>query len=233
VILFFSIALKTYCMNKLLQFSSITGKVIMALAGVFLVTFLGVHLGINLLLLSNDGGRSFSVAAEFMSSNPLIRIFEIVLFAGFLVHIVLGLVVSRQNRASRPVGYVVTNRTETSFLSKYMLHSGIVVLIFLALHFSDYYFVKIGLVAPPEGIGPHDFYAMTLHLFSSTWYALFYIFCFALLGLHLNHAIQSAFQTMGWNHTRYMGAVKVAGTIYSIAISLGFMVIPLYFILFR
>jgi succinate dehydrogenase / fumarate reductase cytochrome b subunit len=220
-------------MNKLLQYSSITSKVVMALAGLFLVTFLGVHLGINLLLLKDDGGRSFSAAAEFMGTNPLIRIFEIVLFAGFLIHIVAGFLVSGKNRASRPAGYQVGNRTETSFLSKYMLHSGIIVMLFLSLHFSDYYFIKIGLVAPPEGIDAHDFYAMTVHLFSSTWYALFYMSSFVLLGFHLNHAIQSAFQTMGWNHTRYMSAVKMAGTIYSVAISLGFMVIPLYFLLFR
>ncbi|MBM3161856.1 MAG: succinate dehydrogenase cytochrome b subunit [Chlorobi bacterium] len=220
-------------MNKLLQYSSITYKVVMALAGLFLVTFLDVHLGINLLLLKDDGGRSFSAAAAFMGTNPLIRIFEIVLFAGFLIHIVTGFLVSGKNRASRPVGYEVGNRTETSFLSKYMLHSGIVVLLFLVLHFSDYYFVKIGLVAPPEGTGAHDFYAMTLYLFSNTWYALFYMFCFVPLGFHLNHAIQSAFQTMGWNHSRYMGVVKAAGTIYSVAVSAGFMVIPLYFILFR
>lgn len=220
-------------MNKLLQYSSITLKVVMALAGLFLVTFLGVHLGINLLLLKDDGGRSFSAAAEFMGTNPLIRISEIVLFAGFIIHIFTGFLVSGKNRASRPAGYEVGNRTETSFLSKYMLHTGMVVLLFLALHFSDYYFVKIGLVAPPEGIGRHDFYAMTLHLFSSTWYALFYMLSFLLLGFHLNHAIQSAFQTMGWNHTRYMGMIKVAGTVYSIAIALGFMVIPLYFIFFR
>ncbi|MBM3421807.1 MAG: succinate dehydrogenase cytochrome b subunit [Chlorobi bacterium] len=220
-------------MNKLLQYSSIASKVAMALAGLFLVTFLGVHLGINLLLLKADGGRSFSEAAEFMGTNPLIRIFEIVLMAGFLIHIFIGFLVSGKNRASRPAGYEVGNRTETSFLSKYMMHSGVVVLLFLALHFSDYYFVKIGIVSPPEGIDAHDFYAMTLHLFSSTWYALFYMFSFIPLGFHLNHAIQSAFQTMGWNHSRYMDAVKVTGTIYSVAISLGFMVIPLYFLLFR
>jgi succinate dehydrogenase / fumarate reductase cytochrome b subunit len=185
------------------------------------------------LLLKNDGGRAFSEAAAFMGTNPLIRVSEIVLFGGFLLHIVYGVLVSVQNRSSRPVAYAIASKTETSFLSRYMFHSGIIILVFLALHFADYYLVKIGLVAPPPGISSHDFYAITVHLFSSFWYSLVYIAGFLFLGFHLNHAIQSAFQTMGWNHSRYTGALKVASTLYSVAISLGFILIPLCFLFFR
>lgn len=220
-------------MNKLLLFSSITRKVMMALAGLFLVTFLCVHLGINLMLLKNDGGRAFSEAAAFMGTNPLIRVSEMVLFGGFLLHIAYGVLVSVQNRVSRPVTYAIPNKTETSFLSKYMLHSGIIVFVFLALHFADYYLVKIGLVAPPAGISSHDFYAITVHLFSSFWYSLVYIVGFAFLGFHLNHAIQSAFQTMGWNHSKYMDTIKLFSTAYSVLIAVGFSVIPIYFLFIK
>lgn len=205
----------------------------MALAGLFLVTFLCVHLGINLLLLRSDGGQAFSEAAAFMGTNPFIRFFEIVLFAGFLLHIACGVLVSLQNKGSRPVSYAIPNKTNTSFLSKYMFHSGIVVVVFLALHFADYYLVKVGLVASPEGIAPHDFYAITVHLFSSFWYSLVYIVCFIFLGFHLNHAIQSAFQTMGWNHGKYFAGVKLFSRVYSFIIALGFSSIPAYFVFFK
>ncbi len=209
-------------------YSSITKKVLMALAGLFLVTFLCVHLGINLMLLKDDGGRTFTEAATFMGTNPLIKVFEIVLFAGFLLHILFGLIVSGQNRAARPVPYVCSNSSETSFFSKYMFHTGIIVFIFLLLHFFDFYFIKIGLVAPPPGIESHDFYHRTLLLFSSPWYSLLYIVCFVFLGIHLNHAIQSAFQTLGWNHSKYMDAVKIIGSAYSVLIAAGFSLVPIY-----
>lgn len=200
----------------------------MALAGLFLVTFLCVHLGINLMLLKDDGGRTFTEAAAFMGTNPLIKVFEIVLFAGFLLHILFGLIVSGQNRAARPVPYMCSNSSETSFFSKYMFHTGIIVFIFLLLHFFDFYFIKIGLVAPPPGIESHDFYHRTLLLFSSPWYSLLYIVCFVFLGIHLNHAIQSAFQTLGWNHSKYMDTVKIIGSAYSVLIAAGFSLVPIY-----
>ncbi len=212
----------------MLLYSSITKKVLMALAGLFLVTFLCVHLGINLMLLKDDGGRAFSAAATFMGTNPVIKVFEIVLFAGFLLHILFGLIVSGQNRSARPVAYATQNRSESSFFSKYMFHTGIVVFIFLLLHFFDFYLIKVGLVAPPLGIERHDFYHRTLILFSSPLYSIIYIISFLFLGIHLNHAIQSAFQTLGWNHSKYMDTVKFIGSAFSIVIALGFSLIPIY-----
>ena len=217
----------------MLMFSSITKKVLMALAGLFLVTFLCVHLGINLMLLKDDGGRMFTEAATFMGTNSLIKVFEIVLFAGFILHILFGVLVSFQNRAARPTAYACSNNSETSFFSKYMFHTGIIVALFLFLHFIDFYFIKIGLIAPPPGIEPHDFYHRTLLLFSTPWYALLYIVCFIFLGIHLNHAIQSAFQTLGWNHSKYTDAVKLIGSAYSIFIAVGFGLIPLYILIFK
>ncbi|MEI7695859.1 MAG: succinate dehydrogenase cytochrome b subunit [Chlorobium sp.] len=217
----------------MLLYSSITKKVFMALAGLFLISFLCVHLGINLMLLKDDGGRAFTEAATFMGTNALIKIFEIVLFAGFFIHIFFGLLVSGQNKSARPSPYAVSNHSETAPFSKYMFHTGIIVLIFLAIHFFDFYFIKIGLVAPPPGVPAHDFYHRTLLLFSSPWYSLLYITCFVVLGIHLNHAIQSAIQTLGWNHSKYMDAVKVIGSVYSCTIAAGFTLVPLFILFFR
>ena len=215
----------------MLLYSSITKKVLMALAGLFLVTFLCVHLGINLMLLKGDGGLMFTEAATFMGTNQVIKVFEIVLFAGFLLHILFGILVSFQNRVARPTAYACSNSSETSFFSKYMFHTGIIVFIFLVLHFIDFYFIKIGLVAPPPGIATHDFYHRTLLLFSSPLYSLIYIISFLFLGIHLNHAIQSGFQTLGWNHSKYMDAVKFIGSAYSVLITVGFSIVPVYIFL--
>lgn len=205
----------------------------MALAGLFLLVFLLVHLGINLLLLAGDDGKSFSIAASFMATNYVIRIFEVALFSGFLVHMIVGVGVSIRNRTSRPIRYQHKSLSNTSPLSKYMLHSGVVVFLFLVLHFIDFYFVKLGVIAPPPGIERHDFYHRTLLLFADKGYSAVYLICFIFLGFHLNHALQAGFQTIGLNHSKYTAGIKVVSMLYAIVVAGGFMVIPLWVMFFR
>jgi succinate dehydrogenase / fumarate reductase cytochrome b subunit len=218
--------------DKLLSFSSITKKIVMALAGLFLAVFLLVHLTINLMLLLNDNGQMFTAAAHFMSTNIVIKVFEIVLFGGFLIHMIFGLWVTFKNWAARPVGYYKSNKSETSFFSKYMFHTGVIIGIFLLLHFMNFYFVKLGLVNPPSGLDTHDFYNMAILLFHNKVYSLIYIVFFIFLGFHLNHSIQSAFQTIGVNHNTYTKTVKILSTVYSVIIAVGFSIIPVYFMFF-
>lgn len=203
----------------------------MALAGLFLIVFLVMHLSINLLLLRNDGGAAYTSAVHFMTTNPLIKIMEVFLFGGFLIHIVFGVIIQIKNWMARPVRYKVEGFSQTSFFSKFMIHTGIVIFIFLVVHFINFYFVKLGLVAPPEGLGKHDFYQMASLLFASRFYSILYIILMVFLGFHLQHAFQSAFQTLGLNHTRYTPFIKALGTFYAIVVSLGFAIIPLYFLI--
>lgn len=92
--------------NSSLKLSSITKKVIMALAGLFLISFLLVHLGINILVLIPDTNREiYNKAAHFMATNPVIKVFEVILFAGFIIHIIYGIVLQIQNWRARPKGY--------------------------------------------------------------------------------------------------------------------------------
>ena len=113
-----------------LRFSSITKKIWMALLGIFLLIFLVVHVSINLCLLRSDGGRWFNDAAYFMGTNYVVKTFEVVLFAGFIFHILLGIILQVQNWMSRPVRYAVNNKSTTPFLSKYMIWTGGIIFIF-------------------------------------------------------------------------------------------------------
>ncbi len=224
-------------MAKLLHYSSLTKKFIMALVGLFLAVFLIVHLGINLFLLplTENHVEIFDIAVHFMSTNPLVQVFEVVLFGGFLIHIVFGLILQIQNWMARPVRYKREGFSHTSFFSKYMIHTAIIIFIFLVIHFINFYFVKLGFTEAPEGpmvvANNHDFYHMAINLFSNTWYSVLYIVLIIILGFHLNHAIQSAFQSLGLNHSKYTPFIKAVGTIYSIVIPLGFITIPVYFLI--
>lgn len=221
-------------MSKIaLFYSSITKKVILALAGLFLITFLVMHLAINLLILSPDGGAAYGEAVHFMTTNPLIKVMEIFLFGGFAIHIILGIIIQIYNWMARPVRYKVEGFSHTSFFSKYMIHTGAIIFVFLMVHFFNFYFVKLGWVDPPAGLDREDFYQMAILLFSNNFYSILYIVLMLFLAFHLNHAFQSAFQTLGLTHSKYTPFIKFVGTIYSIIVPLGFALIPAYFLFLK
>ena len=115
--------------------SSVGRKMLMALSGLFLCSFLVVHLYINLFLFKQDSGAEFEMYGHFMATYPLIRPLEIVLFAGFLLHAFIGIWLWIMNRRARPVRYKVSKAGETSALSsRIMWATGIVVGAFLAIH---------------------------------------------------------------------------------------------------
>jgi len=214
-------------MNKIL-FSSISKKFVMAAAGLFLLMFLPVHLIINFLLLKSNP-VPFNNAAHFMATFPPVKIMEIVLMGAILIHITWGITLQIQNWLARPIGYVSGNKSETSFFSKFMIWTGASVLIFLVLHFFNFYFVKLGLVAGD----PEDFYSMAHSLFSIPAYNIIYLTCFSLLGFHLYHALSSAFQTMGLNHRIWTPVVNVLALVYAILLPAGFALISITLWLFR
>jgi len=214
-------------MSKVL-FSSITKKFVMALAGLFLLTFLPLHLIINLMLLKSEPGP-FNTAAHFMATFPVIKIIEVVLFAAILIHISYGIWLQIRNWLSRPVGYVSGNKSDISFFSKFMIWTGAIILTFLILHWFNFYFIKLGIV---KG-NPEDFYSVAHNLFKIPAYDIIYLSCFALLGFHLFHAFYSAFQTLGLNHRIWSPVVKVIAFIYAVIIPAGFAFISITLWLFR
>lgn len=225
-------------MSKFLRFSSLTKKFIMAFAGAFLMVFLVVHLGINFFIIpiTPNHKEIFREASYFMTTNPLIKIMEIVLFGTFIIHIFYGLVLQIQNWIARPVRYKREGWSHTSFFSKFMIHTGVVIGIFLTIHLINFYFVKWGITSPVEGkmrvADDHDFYSMAFNLFTNKTYSIIYIILIVLLGFHLNHAFESAFQSLGLDHSKYTPFIKAVGDLYSIFISIGFCLIPLYFLIY-
>jgi succinate dehydrogenase / fumarate reductase cytochrome b subunit len=200
----------------------------MALAGLFLLLFLPVHLGINLMLLKEDP-EPFNNAAHFMATFPLVKAVEIVLMLAILVHVIYGITLQIINWLKRPVGYAVRNKSETSTFSKFMIWTGGSVFIFIIIHFFNFYFIKLGLV---EG-DPENFYSLAWQLFNIPGYVILYWICFLLLGFHLFHALQSAFQTLGLNNDFWTPVIKGLSLIYAIVVPLGFAVIPLVIWLFK
>ncbi len=120
--------------------SSLGKKLIMALTGLFLCTFLIVHLGGNLLLFKDDNGFGFNVYANFLTHFPPIEVIAWLLYASIAVHAIYALILTVKNRKARPVGYAVAAKSDASWSSKNMGLLGSILLVFIVIHMGDFWF---------------------------------------------------------------------------------------------
>lgn len=202
----------------------------MALTGICLIGFLCVHLVGNLTLFG--GAEAFNGYVETLDVvKPVIRVVEVILVAIFVFHIYNAYVLWWGNKKARPVAYKVNASSQnSSIFSRTMIYTGSIVFIFLALHLSTIWTAfNFGGHAEGSSAGYYDIIVKT---FQSPIYSVIYLLAVILLGFHLNHGFQSAFQTFGWNHKKYFSFIKGIGTAYSIIVALGFASIPIYFYFF-
>jgi len=130
--------------------SSIGRKIIMSLTGLFLTLFLVVHLIGNIQLLFNDGGEAFNIYANFMGHNPLIQTISIGNFAFIVMHFIMATALTLKNRKSRSVKYEATNKSG-SWASRNMYIFGAVILVFIIIHLSNFWFIgKFGSVCESD-----------------------------------------------------------------------------------
>lgn len=204
----------------------------MALTGIFLVIFLVVHCYVNANVFFENPDVNFNKAAHFMGTNLLVRVTEIGLFAGFLLHIIQGYKLEFQNRSRRTSRYAVTAGNKTSkWYSRSMAILGTLILLFLIIHLAHFW-VPSRITGLEEitydGEVYHNLYLEMQNVFAQPWAVALYILgCFS-LSWHLLHGIQSASQTMGWTTKNYFPLIKKTGVVFSILVPLIFAIMPLH-----
>jgi succinate dehydrogenase cytochrome b subunit len=211
--------------------SSIGKKFVMAVTGSFLIIFLIVHLIGNLTLyLGEDAFNSYVLALD--AIKPLIRIIELVLLAAFVFHIFNGVRLWLENKRANPKKYAINVGSDNSTIfSRTMFVTGSIIFIFLVIHLSTLFY-RFNFF-DPEGLATHHkYYDVVIGFLQMPWYSALYIIAMVLLGFHLNHGFESAFQTFGWNHKKYTPMIKAIGTIYAIVMAVAFASIPIYFLFF-
>lgn len=181
----------------------------------------------------NDNGEMFNYYAHFMSHNYIVRVLEIGLFAGLIIHIIQGLLLWKQNNNARPVKYAVSSSKESTWYSRSMGLLGTLLLFFLILHISKFFIdTKIALYANGgENDATHNLYEEMKVYFQQTWVLIAYIAGVVSLFWHLLHGFPSAFQTLGINHKKYTPLIKAAGLGFSVIVCLLFALMPLAFYL--
>jgi len=210
--------------------SSIGKKLVMAITGLALCGFLVAHLAGNLLLYAGDGGKSYDHYAETLHAQKiLLPVAEVGLLVLFLLHLSMAFRTHLENKAARPVAYEVRqSKLPPGPLLKpasaVMFGTGIIILLFLLLHLSDF---RLGLRNSALVVGKTQFERAVI-LLRDPLTTIVYIVGSLTLGYHVLHGLQSAFQTLGLNHPKYTPLVKWISRAFALVVALGFASFPLW-----
>lgn len=214
--------------TKLIFCSTIGKKWLVAITGLFMVFFVVGHLVGNLSMFS--GPAAINQYAAFLKSiSKFLWAFRISLIGAIITHVWLTIDLSRGNSAARPIAYLNKQSRKATWNSRYMLFSGLTVLIFIAYHLAHY---TLGITNPEyaeliDNEGRHHVYNMVVMGFMNPLVAGFYILAQILLSLHISHGISSAARTLGLSNRHLYRRVQIFGRIFSYLIAVLFISIPL------
>ncbi len=211
----------------------------MGLTGLFLISFLVVHVGLNACIWANDNGQMFNTGANFMGSMLVIRLMEIGLFLGIILHLVQGYILTVGNMSKRKVGYEVDYGNRGSkWYSRSMGLLGTLLLLFLVMHIYHFWipsrFGGMWSVQPlqeidyPNALGKqyHNLYREMIEVFQNPLVVILYVIGCISLAYHLMHGFESAYRTIGLHNNRYLKLLRYTGRGFAIVVSLAFAMMP-------
>ncbi|HLH55551.1 MAG TPA: succinate dehydrogenase cytochrome b subunit [Verrucomicrobiae bacterium] len=212
--------------------SSLGKKYVMAVTGFLLFLFVIGHLVGNLQVFL--GPEAINRYGHFLQSNyELVWPARIALLGIVGLHIWSAARLSLENRAARPVAYATYTPIGSSYASRTMLMSGLIVLVFIIYHLLHFTVQTeslnftgrnfTGFIDPEKR---HDIFKMMIVGFNNGWVSGFYILGMALLCLHLSHGLSSMFQSLGWKNDIYRPFLDKAARVVATLIFLGYTSIP-------
>ncbi|NJP89806.1 succinate dehydrogenase cytochrome b subunit [Nonomuraea sp. FMUSA5-5] len=205
-------------------------KVVMAVTGAVMVSFLVLHMLGNLKIFF--GRESFNEYAHwlrtllepFVPYRTVLTILEIGLVVSVVLHMWAAISLSRRAGKARPVKYVAKKSQANGYATHIMRWGGVTIALFVIWHLLD---LTFGVVNPAgydsspadrmiDGFDP-----------SRWWVTLVYVVAVVMVGLHLRHGVWSAFQTLGWANKDRNKALRATAGLLSIVLVIGFLVPPL------
>ena len=214
--------------------SSIGRKIAMALSAFFLMVFILQHFAINILSVFNP--ELFNEISHFMGNNPLVQfVLQPILIFGVVFHFAMGFILEYKNRVSRTVTYAINKgNANSTWMSRNMIYSGGFILIFLVIHFIDFWIPEMNtkyILGDSSGLladgSDYRYYEELHEKFIPLWRVVLYCIGFVFLSLHLLHGFNSAFQSVGANN-KYTKSLKNFGKIYALSIPIGFIFVAIF-----
>ena len=205
----------------------------MSLSGLFLCSFLVIHLVGNLQLLYNDDGVAFNDYAYFMTSFLPIKVVSIGLYASIVLHAFLGLAIWWKNRSAKGQKYKGGSGAKGSWASKNMALLGTLLLAFFFIHMGDFWYKMKFTDTLPEimseslGFKVKNLYARVSTAFENPLIVAAYLIGQIVLAFHLWHGFSSGFVTLGLNNKKYSPIINFVGKVFAILVPIGFALIPI------
>jgi succinate dehydrogenase / fumarate reductase cytochrome b subunit len=201
--------------------SSIGLKAIMAVSGLLMVGYLLTHVAANLLVFR---GTLINQYSALLHSQPaLLWVARAVLIVSLIAHVWAAVVLTRRERAARPVAYGMRRPQVATVASRTIRWGGLLILFFLIWHILQF---TTGTVRPAPFI-EGDPHGNVIRAFQVPWVVALYVVSMAAVGLHLFHGTWSAFRSLGLvkpseHALRHKTSLILAGLVW-----LGFTIIPL------
>lgn len=197
--------------------STVGRKVVMALTGIILFGFVIGHLLGNLqVYFGPEAMNQYALFLREFLHGWALWAFRAVLLAAVALHIWAAASLTLANRAARPQAYYELRWRESTYASRTMRWSGVIIAAFAVYHLLHF---TTGTVHPSfqEGDVYHNFIAG----FQVVPVSLFYIVAMVLLGMHLHHGVWSMLQTLGLSHPRYMQWARACAGVIAAVFVLG------------
>ena len=199
----------------------------MAVSGQVMIIFIIIHMLGN----STIFFKGLNAYAAALHSLPaLVWLTRTVMLMMFALHVHVSIQLTFENRKAKPGDYAVKKHMRSTFASKNMIWTGLVIAVFLVYHLLHFTFQvtnpDISALRNLDAAGRPDVAMMVIWSFKSICIAMTYIISVAALMLHLSHGIQSTFQTLGLNNDRTLPVIAKAGSATAAVILLGYISIP-------
>ena len=181
--------------------SSLGLKIVMALTGIVLFGFVIGHMIGNLqVYLGPEVFNHYAELLRELGHGMALWIARAGLLVAVGLHIWSAWRLTLMNSAARPVGYREVERRESTYASRTMRWSGVILLLFIVYHLLHF---TIGVHAVHPQFVPGDAYHNFVTGFQNPLVSGFYVLAMLALGLHLYHGAWSFMQTLGLSHPRY------------------------------
>jgi succinate dehydrogenase / fumarate reductase cytochrome b subunit len=206
--------------------SSIGRKAVMAVTGLLMVLWVVGHLLGNLTIFWGPSGIN-AYAVHLHELWPVVWTARIVMGLAVVLHVVLSIQLTLENRAAKPQKYAVSKSLRATFSSKNMIWTGLILLAFVGYHLLQFTFhVTPGLTLETDALHRFDVYAMVVGALRNPVVGVIYLVAMASLFFHLFHGVQSGFQTLGLSNAILLPRYGVAGKVLSAIFLVGFGSIP-------
>jgi succinate dehydrogenase / fumarate reductase cytochrome b subunit len=209
----------------------------MSISGIVLVLFLLFHLCMNVAAVFSPD--AYNMICALLGANWYAVAGTVVLAGIIMIHFIYAAMITLQNRKARGNDrYAVNTRPEgVSWASQNMFVIGIIVVGFMILHFSQFWYKMMfaeltghhEVVLGNGSVNPQDGAAFVQYYFSQLWIVIAYLIWYAAIWFHLTHGIWSAVHTIGLNNHLWMNRWKMIGNIVATLLMLGFAFVTVTF----